>query len=139
MKVSVAAFAPPTPPDTGASSVAMPRPAASACALRALATSMVEQSMNSVPCRASGTISFHTDSTCSPAGSMVTTTSAFSTVALALPTICTPSFAGGVARRRHDVEARHVSARFDQIGGHRPAHIAETDEANMRHGRLLDA
>jgi hypothetical protein len=93
MKVSVAALAPPTPADTGASRVAMPRAAASAWAWRALATSMVEQSMNSVPCRACGTISFHTDSTCSPAGSMVTTTSALSTVALALATICTPSLA----------------------------------------------
>ncbi len=91
MKVSVAALAPPTPPDTGASSVATPRAAASACALRALATSMVEQSMNSVPCRAAGTMSFHTESTCSPAGSMVMTMSAFSTVDRALATIWTPS------------------------------------------------
>ena len=93
MKVKVAALAPPTPPETGASSVAMPRAAASACALRALVTSMVEQSMNSVPCRACGAMSFHTDSTCSPAGSMVTTTSAPSTVALALAAIWTPSLA----------------------------------------------
>jgi hypothetical protein len=41
MKVSVAALAPPTPPETGASSVAIPRLAANACALRALATSIV--------------------------------------------------------------------------------------------------
>ena len=62
MKVSVAALAPPTPPDTGASRVATPFAAAIPCALRALATSMVEQSMNSVPCRAWGAISFHTES-----------------------------------------------------------------------------
>src|SRR5580700_10133285 len=89
----VAALAPPTPPDTGASRVATPFAAAIPCALRALATSMVEQSMNSVPWRACGAISFHTESTCSPAGSMVTTMSAFSTVARALATIWTPSFA----------------------------------------------
>ena len=46
MKVSVAAFAPPMPPDTGASSAGHPRSWASACALRALSTSMVEQSMS---------------------------------------------------------------------------------------------
>src|SRR6185312_2129582 len=68
-----------------------PRAAASACALRALSTSMVEQSMNSVPCRARGTMSSHTDSTCSPPGSMVMTISASSTADRALATICTPS------------------------------------------------
>ena len=82
MKVSVAALAPPTPPETGASSVAMPRSAASSCALRALSTSMVEQSMNSAPWCAAGSTSFQTDKTCSPAGSMEMTMSAFSTQAL---------------------------------------------------------
>src|SRR5580692_8574377 len=86
MKVSVAALAPPTPPDTGASSVAKPLAAASLCARRASSTSMVEQSMNNVPCRACGTTSFQTDSTCSPAGSMVMTMSAFSVQSRALPT-----------------------------------------------------
>ena len=54
MKVSVPACAPPTPPDTGASMLAMPAAAAEACAARADATSMVEQSMNSVPGAAAG-------------------------------------------------------------------------------------
>src|ERR1700733_267114 len=52
---------------------------------------MVEQSINSVPCRACGAMSFHADSTCSPPGSMVMTTSAPSTVPRALAAICTPS------------------------------------------------
>jgi hypothetical protein len=49
MKVSVPAAAPPTPPDTGASSA--PRPAAAACAAtaRALSTSTVEQSHSTAP------------------------------------------------------------------------------------------
>ncbi len=61
MKVSVAPLAPPTPPDTGASIDGSFRAAASACALRALSTSMVEQSISSVPSRAAGTSSAHTD------------------------------------------------------------------------------
>src|SRR5580698_8756155 len=93
INVSVAALAPPTPPDTGASSVAIPFAAASLCALRALSTSIVEQSMNNVPCRACWTISFHTESTCCPAGSMVTMTSASSTALLVLATISTASWA----------------------------------------------
>ena len=68
----------------------MPRSAASPCAWRALATSTVEQSMNSAPWFAAGsTPSYY--KTCSPAGSMEMTTSALSTQLLALPTICTPS------------------------------------------------
>ena len=53
MKVSVAASAPPTPPDTGASSDGMPRRLGERVRLpRAESTSMVEESMNSVPCAA---------------------------------------------------------------------------------------
>ena len=56
MKVSVPAAAPPTPPDTGASSETAPLAAASAWALRAESTSMVEQSISSVPGRATATM-----------------------------------------------------------------------------------
>ncbi len=49
MKVSVAAVAPPTPPDTGASSIMRPFCSAAAATARAVSTSMVEQSINSVP------------------------------------------------------------------------------------------
>src|ERR1700722_7249063 len=44
-------------------------------------------------------------------------------------------FRGSLARRRHHVEAAHTLARLDQIGGHRPAHVAETDKSNVRHGK----
>ena len=49
MKVSVPACAPPTPPDTGASSMARPFGSAAAATARAVSTSMVEQSISSVP------------------------------------------------------------------------------------------
>ena len=49
MKVSVAATAPATPPDTGASTIARPRSAAAWHTARAVSTSMVEQSISKVP------------------------------------------------------------------------------------------
>ena len=49
MKVSVAAAAPPTPPDTGASSINRPFFSAALATARAVSTSMVEQSISSVP------------------------------------------------------------------------------------------
>ena len=54
MKVSVPAVAPPTPPETGASSVSAPAAAPASCAFFALSTSMVEQSMTSAPFGAAG-------------------------------------------------------------------------------------
>src|SRR3954454_2890255 len=90
MKVSVAAFAPPTPPDTGASSAWQPRSFARAWALRALSTSMVEQSMARLPGFTAGRMSLHTESTCLPAGSMVTTASASATASRNEPAIPTP-------------------------------------------------
>ena len=49
MKVSVPACAPPVPPETGASSISWPAAAAAALTSRAVATSMVEQSMSRLP------------------------------------------------------------------------------------------
>ena len=49
MKVSVPAAAPPTPPDTGASSISRPLASAAAATSRAVSTSIVEQSISSVP------------------------------------------------------------------------------------------
>ena len=46
MKVSVAAVAPPTPPDTGASSISKPATRAASVTVRALSTSIVEQSIS---------------------------------------------------------------------------------------------
>ncbi len=91
MKVSVAPLAPPVPPDTGASTESAPCLAATACACLALSTSMVEQSMISVPLLIAGMISFQTDSTCLPAGSMVTTTSAPFTEATEVSAMAAPS------------------------------------------------
>jgi hypothetical protein len=47
--VSVPAVAPPTPPDTGASSIISPRASAAAATTRALSTSMVDESISKVP------------------------------------------------------------------------------------------
>ena len=58
MKVSVPAVAPPTPPDTGASTISRPALAASAATWRALSTSMVEQSISSAPLETLGRTSF---------------------------------------------------------------------------------
>src|SRR5439155_18299492 len=91
MKVSVAPLAQQVPPDTGASTESMPLLAASACACLALSTSMVEQSMISVPLAIAGMTSFQTDSTCLPAGSMVTTTSAPFTEATEFSAMAAPS------------------------------------------------
>ena len=65
------------------------KPGPALYALRALATSIVEQSINSAAWFAAGSTSCQTDRTCSPAGSMEMTMSALSTQLLALATICT--------------------------------------------------
>ncbi len=57
MNASVAAAAPFTPPETGASSWSMPCDSASACTSRASVTEIVELSMNSVAGRAAASTS----------------------------------------------------------------------------------
>src|SRR5664279_2538339 len=96
----------PVPPDTGASTEGMPCRVASACACLALSTSMVEQSMISVPLVMDGMTSLQTDSTCLPAGSMVMTTSAPFTAAAALSAIPAPSL---------DAWAREGSTRSNAV------------------------
>src|SRR5882672_1892274 len=79
IKVSVAASAPATPPDTGASRASKPALAAAAWTTRAVSTSMVEQTMSSVPGPARPMMPSaprYTPRTCWPAGSMVMTMSA---------------------------------------------------------------
>ncbi len=49
MKVSVPACAPPTPPETGASTISRPLASAAAATSRAVSTSMVEESISSEP------------------------------------------------------------------------------------------
>src|SRR5262249_20517090 len=104
MKVSVAASAPATPPDTGASSMAMPRSAAAACTARALSTSMVELSINTAPASAAAITPAprNTLRTLAPTGSMVTTKStplaASSTEVALLAPDCTTKFTASSLR-----------------------------------------
>src|SRR6202453_3252878 len=93
MKVKLAALAPPTPPETGASIESNPAPFANACARRALSTSIVEESINSEPCFAAPTISLQTATTGFPAGNIVIATSARDTASTALAAMATPSLA----------------------------------------------
>ena len=134
MKVSVAPLAPPMPPDTGASIEPMPCFAASACALlgaldvdgRAVDDQRALRPSTERP-------SVQTDSTCLPAGSMVMTTSApFTARHGAVGDPC-PVGLGLRARRLDQIERGHLVAGLDQIGRHRPAHIAETDECDACH------
>lgn len=92
MKVRLAACAPTTPPETGASRDRWPAATAASCAARASATSMVEQSTNRVPGRAaaSSPSSRYRARTCLPAGSMVITTSASAAADAADPAGSTP-------------------------------------------------
>src|ERR1700712_3033502 len=91
INVNVAPFAPPVPPDHGASTESTDALLASACACRELSTSMVEQSITSAPLATDGMISLHTETTCLPAGSMVMTASAPFTAATALSAMLAPS------------------------------------------------
>ena len=44
---------------------------------------------------------------------------------------------GLIARGRHQVERDHLVAGLDQIGRHRPAHIAEANECDTCHLEFL--
>jgi hypothetical protein len=76
MKVSVPAAAPPTPPETGASSAPMPAASASAATARAEATSTVEQSSSTAPGVIAGQHLRRDARRIAPLGSMVMMTSA---------------------------------------------------------------
>src|SRR5438552_3865482 len=79
MKVSVAACAPATPPETGASSIARPLLSAAPATARAVSTSIVEQSISKVPGTALATTPSsprYTSRTSWPLGSIVIITSA---------------------------------------------------------------
>ena len=89
--------------------------------------------MISVPLVIAGMTSFQTDSTCLPAGSMVMTMSApFTEATEAVGNPGTVGL-GLIARGRHQIERGHLVAGLDQIGRHRPAHIAEADECDICH------
>ena len=133
MKVSVAPLAPPVPPDTGASTEAMPCLAASAWACTALSTSMVEQSMISAPLAIDGNDlgphrqhmlarRQHRDDDIGALHRGDRTVGDRRAIGLGL-----------VARGADQIERHHLVAGLDQIGGHRAAHIAETDECDVCH------
>ena len=93
MKVSVAAFAPLMPPETGASTKRKPAAAAASCRAWAEAMSIVEESTSSVRVSAwarTPSSPRYTARACSPLGSMVKTTSAPSTASAMLPAGLTP-------------------------------------------------
>ena len=92
--------------------------------------------MISAPLVIDGMTSVQTDSTCLPAGSMVMTTSAPFTAAAALSAMRGAVGLGLIARGLHQIEADHLVAGLDQIGGHRPAHVAEADECDACHVRF---
>src|SRR5699024_1832124 len=93
MNVRPPETAPPTPPETGASSISRPRSAAAAATLREVSASMVELSINSVP---SGAAAMTPPSprykswTWLPAGNMEIMTSAWATASAALEATCAP-------------------------------------------------
>ena len=89
--------------------------------------------MISAPLAIAGITSFQTDSTCLPAGSMVMTTSAPLTEATGAVGDRGAVRLGLIARGRHQIERDHLVAGLDQIGGHRPAHVAEADECDICH------
>ncbi len=138
MKVSVAASAPPTPPETGASSDSIFASLASLCAPRAEPTSMVDESMNTVPGLAAFSMPEpYTSSTCLPAGSMVTTKSTSVAASSAERRPVTPRDGGLAHILPHQVEAGDVVPLLDEIAGHGETHVAQPDHSDLRHGLLL--
>ena len=103
MKVSVPAAAPTVPPDTGASSISNPAARAASSTVRALATSIVEQSISSglgpVVCAISIRPPWcnQTSRTCSPAGSIVMMMSAPAAASAALAAAVPPVAASAVS------------------------------------------
>ena len=135
MKVSVAFSAPAVPPDTGASSMSMPRSAARAGdGPRAVAGAMVEQvdgpwrtgSMTSSrrrPRRRGGV------RVRSP-GSMLTTISASATAARGRSRRGGPGGDTGRDQVRHQVVHGHLVTRGREVPRHRTAHVTDADESD---------
>ena len=90
--------------------------------------------MINAPLVMAGTTSVQTETTCLPAGNMVTTISAPFTEPTALSAIAGAVGLGLIARGRHEIERGHLVAGLDQIGRHRAAHVAEADECDVCHG-----
>ena len=139
MKVSVAAVAPPTPPDTGASSISKPATRAASVTVRALSTSIVEQSISS------GARTLHRldqAALVQPHLAHVLTGRQHGDddvgAARRLRRAARRLHAGG-RQRLHgtgiDVVADDAMAGLHQVGRHRRAHVAQADEADRRHAQ----
>ena len=89
--------------------------------------------MISAPLVIAGITSFQTDSTCLPAGSMVMTMSAPFTDANRTLGDGGAVGLGLIARGRDQIERGDLVAGLDQIGRHRPAHVAEANECDICH------
>ena len=137
MKVRLAASAPPTPPDTGASRESILASAASLCAVRADATSMVEESTISVPCCAALSIPPPQTASVSLArrqhgddgvdiGGRLRGGGGLGNAA--------PLRLGDVGRE--EVEALHRVPLLDEVAGHGNPHVAEPDEPDPGHSFL---
>ena len=141
MKVSVAAVAPPTPPDTGASSIMRPFFSAAPATARAVSTSMVEQSISSVP-----SLAFSIDA----GGAEIDLAHFLARRQHGDDHVGARGRAlGGLdagAAGRHefgdrgriDVHALDLVAGLDEVLRHRQTHIAEPDKSYARHGALPD-
>ena len=133
MKVSVPPVAPPTPPETGASSVSMPAAAPASCAFLALSTSMVELSMSSAPFGAAGRRSPQAASTCAP-GRQHGDDDLGPRDRLARAAHDRDAGLGrGLLLRLDEVVAGDPVAGLDQVGGHRPAHVAQPQKCDVGH------
>ena len=133
IKVSVPAVAPPTPPDTGASSVSAPASAPASWARLALSTSMVEQSITRAFCGAAGKKSHPAREHVPSGGQHGHGRVRFRDgLACALSDRHTGG-GGGLLLRLDEVEAYDRMTRLDEIGGHWQAHVAQTQKCDFGH------
>ena len=89
--------------------------------------------MISVPGFAAGRRSCQTDSTCLPAGSIVTTASASRTASAPEPAIRTPSALAASQEAAARSKPITLCPGLDEVRGHRAAHVAEPDEGDGGH------
>ena len=125
-----------TPPETGASSMSNPASAAAAATARAVSTSIVEQSISSAPLRACASTPVGAEidrAHLRPGGQHRDDDLARAAAAAAACGGVPPCCRQSRGRARHQVEAGHPMPGLDQVGRHRPTHIAEPDKADRRH------
>ena len=138
MKVRLPASAPTTPPDMGLSSIAWPRASAASDTARAVATSMVEQSMNSVPgpalSRAPPSPRYALR-TWREAGSAETIADAPSSAAPSAAKHGTQAASAASRARRGSIASPHFVTGPLQVAGHWQSHVAEAGKRDpLGHG-----